>query len=192
MQQVKKIAIIGPESTGKSTLSAQLAEHYNTLWCPEYAREYLTQKGTNYTFEDLAVIAKHQLSMEDKFIQKVAALQQAVGDEPASAENGKGILFIDTEMYVMKVWCEFVFGQCHKFILDEIATRTYDLFLLCKPDLTWVNDPLREYPDEKRRTELYHYYKDLMANQPVPFAEISSEGPQRLQMAIQEVNKLVK
>lgn len=91
---LKKIVILGPESTGKSTLCEQLASHYNTLWCPEYAREYLLKNGMSYSYDDLLTIAKGQLNLEDK---KVSAVQ----DKP--------FVFIDTDMYVMKVWCEFVF-----------------------------------------------------------------------------------
>ena len=78
-------------------------------------------------------------------------------------ENGNHLpLFIDTDMYVMKVWCEFVFGKCHRFILDEIIKRKYDLYLLCNIDLPWVKDELREYPDIESRKKLYHIYKDIM------------------------------
>ena len=90
-------------------------------------------------------------------------------------------------MYVMKVWCEYVFGKCHQFILDEIVRRKYDLYLLCKPDIPWVKDELREYPDEKIRLELYNIYKDLLINQQVPWAEISGDYNQRLQAAIAAV-----
>ena len=68
---LKKIVIIGPESTGKSTLCKQLAEHYKTLWCPEFAREYLLNHGKNYDFEDLFTIAKGQLALEDEYVEKV-------------------------------------------------------------------------------------------------------------------------
>ena len=68
---LKKIVIIGPESTGKSTLCKQLAEHYKTLWCPEFAREYLLKHGMNYTFDDLLTIAKGQLALENQYIEEV-------------------------------------------------------------------------------------------------------------------------
>src|SRR6476469_4666842 len=106
----KKIVVIGPESTGKSTLCEQLATHYNTVWCPEYAREHLLKFGKTYTYEDLLTIAKGQLAME------YANLYRAI-------DMGKPVMFIDTDMYVMKVWAEFVFGKCHRFILDEIVER---------------------------------------------------------------------
>ena len=81
-------------------------------------------------------------------------------------------LFIDTDMYVMKVWCEFVFERCHPFILEEILNRKYDLYLLCNVDLPWVKDELREYPDLETRKKLYRAYLDIMVNQPVPRTDI--------------------
>jgi len=174
-QQLKKIAIIGPESTGKSTLTQQLAEHYKTVWCPEYARAYLNENGTNYTFEDLLKIAEGQLILED-------TLQQ---------EATNNLYFIDTEMYVMKVWCEYVFGKCHQFILDEIIERKYDLYLLCNVDLPWVADDLREYPDEAPRKELYNIYKDILINQNTPWVDISGNYEERLTIAVNAVNKLL-
>ncbi len=173
---MKKIVIIGPESTGKSTLSEQLAKHYSTSWVPEFAREYLMQHGAGYTYDDLLTIAKSQLALEESYIEKAA---------PASK-----LLFIDTDQYVMKVWCEFVFGKCHRWILDQITKRKYDLYLLCNIDLPWTHDALREYPDLAPRQELYAIYKDILTNQPVPWVEISGNYDERLQKAIQAVNDL--
>ena len=127
MTALKKIVVIGPESTGKSTLCSQLAKHYNTCWCPEYAREYLSTNGMEYSFDDLLTIAKGQLVLEDEYTQKANYQPPAVSHQ----ESAVTPLFIDTDMYVMKVWCEYVFGKCHQFILDEIGIRKYDLYLLC-------------------------------------------------------------
>jgi NadR type nicotinamide-nucleotide adenylyltransferase len=185
---MKKIVIIGPESTGKSTLSEQLAKHYNTQWCPEYAREYLLKHGTNYTYDDLLTIAKGQLELEDGYANSISNKQLA--DHPTP--NTQQLLFIDTDMYVMKVWCEFVFGKCHRFILDAIVNRKYDLYLLCNVDLPWVKDELREYPDLETRARLYSIYKDIMINQPVPWVDISGNYEERLQKAIMAVNNSLK
>jgi NadR type nicotinamide-nucleotide adenylyltransferase len=179
---LKKIVIIGPESTGKSTLSQQLAAHYNTMWCPEYAREYLLKKGMTYTYDDLLTIAKGQIKLEEKYMRMTG--QQ-------STANGQ-LLFVDTNMYVMKVWCEFVFGKCHQFILDQIAERKYDLYLLCNIDLPWIKDELREYPELEPRQRLYKIYKDIMVNQPIPWVEISGNYDERLQRAIIAVDVLLK
>jgi NadR type nicotinamide-nucleotide adenylyltransferase len=172
---MKKVVVIGPESTGKSTLCEQLAKYYNTSWVPEYAREYLLQHGTDYTYDDLLTIAKGQVAQEESYIEK--------------AEHSN-VLFIDTDQYVMKVWCEFVFGKCHTWILDQITKRKYDLYLLCNIDLPWVKDILREYPDLASRQQLYSIYKSILSNQSVPWIEISGNYDERLQKAIHAVNDL--
>lgn len=170
---MKKIAIIGPESTGKSTLTQQLALHYETAWCPEYARTYLNENGKDYTYDDLKNIAEGQLILEDNLLLDAA----------------NNLYFIDTEMYVMKVWCEYVFGKCHQLILDAIAERKYDLYLLCNIDLPWVADDLREYPDEGPRQELYNIYKDILINQNTPWVNIGGNYEARFKTAIGAVEK---
>lgn len=182
MRGLKKIVIIGPESTGKSTLCQLLAKHYNTLWCPEYAREYLLAHGMNYTYDDLLTIAKEQIAMEDEYIEK--AMQQAIIQKQENT-----LLFVDTNMYVMKVWCEFVFNKCHQYIIDKIAERKYDCYLLCDIDLPWVKDELREYPDLETREQLFHIYKNTLTNQNVPWTIISGSYDERLQVAIKNINE---
>ncbi|MBL7707830.1 MAG: ATP-binding protein [Chitinophagaceae bacterium] len=183
---LKKVVIIGPESTGKSTLCEQLAQHYETTWCPEFAREYLLTNGINYEYDDLLTIAKGQLALEDEYTQ---ALER--NSLPMLEDGGHLPLFIDTDMYVMKVWSEFVFNKCHRYILDQIGEREYDLYLLCNIDLPWVEDELREYPDPHTRKKLYQIYKDIMLNQTVPWVEISGDYEQRLAKAITAVDQLL-
>ncbi len=183
---IRKIVVIGPESTGKSTLCQQLAEHYETMWCPEFARDYLLTNGKDYEFENLLTIAKGQLSLESELEAKLEKQSETLLEE-----GGHLPLFIDTDMYVMKVWCEFVFNKCHRFVLDQIVERKYDLYLLCNIDLPWVADELREYPDLETRRKLYHIYKDLMINQPVPWIDIRGNSEERLQRAINAVDPLL-
>ena len=183
---LKKVVILGPESTGKSTLCEQLAQHYDTMWCPEFAREYLLTNGKKYSYDDLLVIARGQLALEDEYSHMLE--NQSV---PLLENGGHIPLFIDTDMYVMKVWCEFAFGQCHPFILDQIVNRKYDLYLLCNTDLPWAQDELREYPDLETRKTLYRIYKDILMNQPVPWVEISGDYDNRLKRAIQAVDGLL-
>lgn len=171
----RRIVITGPESTGKSTLCEMLAEHYNTAWVPEYARDYLLKHGTSYTYNDLLTIARAQLTLEDEIV--------------ASAK--RSLIFTDTDMYVMKVWCEFVYGRCHQWILDRIAERKYSLYLLCNTDLPWVEDELREYPDIESRKKLFNIYKDNLVNQHVPWKTISGNYDERFQSAVDAVNRLL-
>lgn len=196
---VRKVVIIGPESTGKSTLCKQLAAHYNTVWCAEYAREYLLQNGTDYNYDDLLTIAKGQLALEQ---EAESALVDGSWSLERSNKNEKdalpvftsdqlpttSYLFIDTNQVVMQVWCEFVFNQCHTWILNRIAASSYDLYLLCDVDLPWVKDALREYPDEGPRKKLYHMYKDIMVNQQVPWVNISGDYGERLRKAKQAID----
>lgn len=157
-------------------MCAQLASYYNTVWVPEYAREHLLSHGPTYTYNDLLEIAQRQLNLEEQVA--------------ANAKNG--ILFIDTEMYVMKIWCEFVFGKTHQWILDRLAENRYDLYLLCAPDLPWTQDPLREYPDIETRLRLFHLYRDSLINQPVPWQEIRGIQEERLLSAVAATDGMLK
>ena len=179
-KEVKKIVIIGPESTGKSMLCEKLASHFNTLWVPEYAREYLIANGNNYTIEDLQKIAKGQIANEEKKLEELINTKQE-----------SNLLFVDTDLYVMKVWSEYVFNCCDNSILNGIVNRNYDLYLLCEPDIPWVKDELREYPDLKTREQLYHYYKDAMLNQSCRWKNINGNYETRLQQAIEAITPLL-
>jgi NadR type nicotinamide-nucleotide adenylyltransferase len=182
MALFKKIVTIGPESTGKSTLCQQLAAHYNTIWCAEYAREYLLKHGTDYSFDDLLTIAKGQLRIEDEAIATLPA---------ATPEAPPPLFFVDTDMYVMKVWCEFVFGKCHNWIIRRLVERPADLYLLCHTDLPWTKDELREYPDDKIRHTLFHYYKDIAINSGVPWVNVTGSREKRTQSAIDGIDALL-
>jgi NadR type nicotinamide-nucleotide adenylyltransferase len=176
---IKKIVVIGPESTGKSALCAQLSAHYETLWCPEYARSYLVDKGINYNYEDLLEIAKGQIQLEDEIYFQLQTQQK---NRP---------YFIDTDMQVMKVWSEYVFENCHRYILNQIAERNYDAYLLCTPDIPWEADALREYPDEVTRVKLFHYYKDALTHQSLPWIEIAGDYAARLEKAVRFTDEIL-
>jgi nicotinamide riboside kinase len=141
------------------------------------------EHGTDYTFEDLQTIANGQLRLEEK------AIAEALQLHTEQQQSNKPLLIIDTDMQVMKVWCEFVFGKCHQQILDSIIARKYDGYLLCKPDLPWVKDELREYPDLETREQLYHIYKDILINQSLPWYEVHGNDPERTSGAIHWINE---
>jgi NadR type nicotinamide-nucleotide adenylyltransferase len=179
MSALKKIVLIGPESTGKSVLCEKLAQHYHSVWCPEYAREYLIVLDHKYTYDDLLVIAKNQAQLAKEYTDDAVAKKLST-------------IFFDTDMYVMKVWCEVVFGKCHQWIIDQTKQQQNDLYLLCKPDIPWIKDDLREYPDLKMRERLYAIYKEMLNNQSAPWVEISGNYDKRFEKAIQAVDKILK
>lgn len=169
-----KVVIIGPESTGKSSLARSLAAHFNTGWVEEYAREYLLTNEKEYTYKDLYTIAMGQLALESK----------------ATADlTDKPLVFIDTDLHVIRVWSEFVFNRCDNRILQHIARRQYNLYLLCDTDLPWEADALREYPDLETRRRLFHYYHDTLVQQSVPFEIIHGTESARVQQAIEAVKR---
>jgi len=169
---VKKVAVIGPECTGKSDLAAFLAAHFNTEWVPEYARGYLDNLVREYVQDDLLTIAHGQLRIED-----------------ARARDSNKVLICDTNLYVIKVWSEFKFGSCNEEILNSIATRKYDLYLLTHIDIPWQDDPQREHP--LQRQELYDIYLREMKNQPTPFVEIKGERELRRKTAVERIEDLI-
>ena len=184
MKPIQKIVVLGPESTGKSTLCAALAAHYQTIWTPEYARSFLSKNGTKYTYDDLLTIAKGQIQKEE---EALASLNKNTVDQPTPKISNK--LILDTDMYVMKVWCEYVFNNCHHYILEQINQRSYDLYLLCDIDLPWAADEMREYPDAGPRLELFTIYKELLINQNTPWGIVSGTGAQRTTNAIQLIDQ---
>lgn len=169
---VKRVAVIGPECTGKSELSAFLASHFNTEWVPEYARGFLDNLTRPYRQEDLITIAHGQIRLEEEY-----------------QRDANQVLICDTNLYVIKVWSNFVFGTCEEKILTTIEQRHYDLYLLTNVDIPWEDDPLREHP--QKRTELYSIYLSEMKNQAVPFVEISGSRDQRRALAIDAINKIL-
>ncbi|RXK60538.1 ATPase [Lacibacter luteus] len=177
MAHPKRIVLLGPESTGKSYLSEQLANHFHAVWCPEYAREYLLFLGRPYTADDLLIIAENQLELSQQYMQDAI-------EKKASA------VFFDTDMHVMKVWSEVVFGSCDPWILDELTKQTVDFYLLCKPDIPWVQDELREYPEQDVREDLFSIYEEQMQQQSTPWAVVSGGYEERLQNAVKAINHL--
>lgn len=169
----RKIVVIGPESTGKSTLSAALAGALNTVWNPEFARAYLEGLGRPYEEPDLLQIARGQLAGED------AQLPQA-----------NDFLVCDTDLYVVKVWAEAKYGACDRRILEAIATRPYDLYLLTYIDLPWEDDPLREHGAAAERLYFYHQYRDIVQQSGVPWADIRGGEGARLEAALTAVRRL--
>ena len=166
-----KIAITGPESTGKSTLAQQLAQHYGVPWVPEYAREYIAHLGRPYEAHDLEKIARGQLQR----------WQEVLGAQPP-------LVLYDTELLVLKIWSEHAYGVCAPWILQEFKRQDVDLYLLLNIDLPWEPDPQREHPH--LRQYFYDWYKRELEGLGVPYVAISGSSEERLLNAIQAVEQV--
>ncbi|PRY16281.1 NadR type nicotinamide-nucleotide adenylyltransferase [Pontibacter ummariensis] len=168
-----KVAITGPESTGKSTLSVQLARHYQTVWVPEYARSYVGNLDKPYTLADIKAIARGQLALEQE-----------------AQQGAKKLLFADTDMLVLKIWSEHAFGQCPAWIQEKLAQQEYNLYLLMGVDLPWEPDPQREHPH--LRQFFYDWYKRELEALGVPFVEVQGQQQDRFNVARQHVDALLQ
>lgn len=167
---IKKIAVVGPESTGKSALCRALAIHYKDVWVPEFAREYLNKLGREYVYEDLLHIAEGQLQAEKNLLA-----------------NARKFLFCDTTLLTIKIWSDFKYGKTDCFILDQLEQQEYDLHLLCNIDLPWEDDPLREHPDQ--REELFKIHKSELDYYSTDFKIVSGLGSERIENAIAIINQ---
>jgi NadR type nicotinamide-nucleotide adenylyltransferase len=166
-EKMKRIVITGPESTGKTELARTLAEHFQTVWVPEYARSYVENLGRPYTREDVGNIARYQLSQEKEF--------------HAKARNG--FLFFDTWFIITKIWFDVVYGECPQWITEHISNSPIDLFLVCDTDLPWIPDSVRENGGEKRN-ELMQMYCREIESFGFHYAMVSGSGEDRLKNAL--------
>jgi NadR type nicotinamide-nucleotide adenylyltransferase len=165
-----KIAITGPESTGKTTLAHDLAKEFNTTWIPEFAREYLEQKGGKYNYEDIEIIAREQEKTWNK-------------------AKHQELVFFDTEFTVLKIWSEIKFGKVASYIIDSLENQAFDHYFICDPTgVEWKEDPLREHPE--RREEFFELYLRVMHSNNRNFTILSGDWNERLKKAIEVVNKL--
>lgn len=169
---MKRVAITGPECTGKTTLAKQLAGHYHTAWVPEFAREYLGDLGRPYRYEDIELIARGQIALEDKI-----------------RPDAEDILFSDTCLLVCKVWSFDKFGRCEDWIERHIAEKPYDLYLLPHPNIAWESDGLRE--DGDRRDSLLDTYRTELAALNRKVAEVIATDESRLPAAIEAIEALL-
>jgi NadR type nicotinamide-nucleotide adenylyltransferase len=172
-EKLFRVALIGPESTGKTTLCMQLANHFHSEWVPEFARTYLEQLDRPYDLDDVLFCAQSQLLLENKIQQ--------------TAQN---ILFCDTEMINFKIWLEDKYAMCPEWIEKTIEENNYDLFLLTFPDLPFEEDPLRENPE--RRDYFYNLYKEELEKRNFPYEIIRGSDNHRFEMAVASINKHYK
>jgi len=159
-----KIIVTGPECSGKTTLCKTLSEHFNIHFSEEYAREYIDKLDRAYTQTDLLEIAKGQL------------------------QSDLNSQLLDTDLITIKIWSEYKYGNCDKWILEKIEKQKSEkrFYLLCKPDIPWEADPLRESPIN--RDDLFEIY-----NKELDYLEHNYfivEGRNRIQKAIEKLLSL--
>lgn len=161
-----RIAVTGPESTGKTTLASQLAELYHGQYISEFAREYVEKLPHHYTFQDVETIARTQV---DQYL--------------STKVSSDKIFIFDTWLIITKVWFKWVFGKTPEWLEDQIQDCPIDLFLLCSPDLPWEADAVRENGGENRM-KLFEEYRKELTGYGFNFVEISGTGDERLINAI--------
>ncbi|NOW98320.1 AAA family ATPase [Mucilaginibacter sp. SG564] len=169
MKHIPKIAVVGPESTGKSTMSDYLAAHYRTIAVPEFSREYCAALTGPCTWQDEINMFQGQLALEASLLPKA-----------------NGLLICDTTFLTVKIWSEHMFGQAPQEVLDELPKHPYDFYLLLDIDLPWQDDPLRNFP-ELREHFMQVWHKELTALQ-ANYVVISGTGQDRYENAVKAVD----
>lgn len=175
---VVKVVLFGPESTGKTTLSEQLARHYNTVWVPEYAREYLQNKWNNERRtcepEDLLPIAEGQMRLENGLTPKATR-----------------ILICDTDLLETKVYSEAYYtGTCDPELEKYALQNTYDLYFLTYIDVPWEKDDLRDKPDE--REQMFLWFKNALDKYDRPYVLLKGSRRERLAEAVKHIDTLLE
>jgi NadR type nicotinamide-nucleotide adenylyltransferase len=171
--EIIKIGVVGPESTGKSTMSAYLSAHYKTAWVPEYARGYCEKLTEPPTWQDEVNMFYGQLALEAEMLSQANRL-----------------LICDTTFITVKIWCDYTFGKSPQVVLDELPKHPYDLYLLLNIDLPWEEDPLRDFPHMREHfmATWHKELQDLKAN----YIVISGTGTDRYQNAVDAIDAFLK
>ena len=172
-----KVCLFGPESSGKSTLSRKLSQHYNAPLVPEYAREYLQNlwdtEGKVCRPKDLLPIAEGQMRFENQ-----------------ASQNNKGLIICDTDLLTTKVYSEAYYNNWSPKLLAKYALEnTYDVYLLTYIDTPWQADDLRDRPE--RREEMFQYFKRALESNNRPFVLLKGTVEERMQLATQTINQLI-
>lgn len=167
----RKIAVVGPESTGKSTMANYLAKELGTVCVPEYARYYCKNLNNQYTLQDETNMFYGQVALE----------------EALTPSANHGLLVCDTTILTVKIWSDHLFGHTPAEVTDEIRSRKYDLYLLMDIDLPWEDDPLRDFPTE--RAHFMQVWKEELNALQAEYEIISGLEETRLQNGLNAVKK---
>jgi NadR type nicotinamide-nucleotide adenylyltransferase len=170
---ILKIAVVGPESTGKSTLSKQLAAHYKTVWVPEFSRSYCKNLIGPYTLQDELNMFYGQLQIEEQLLPQANKL-----------------LICDTTFITVKIWSDHLFGHSPREVLDELQNHPYNFYLLMDIDLPWEDDPLRDFP-HLREHFMQIWHKELRALN-ANYQVVSGSRTTRLKNAVKAIDIFLK
>lgn len=168
----KRVCVFGPESTGKSTLTTNLANHFNTIAVPEYARTHIEMRNGEIDAGDIPLIARGQIASED-----------------ALAFGANRILFCDTDLLTTTIWSDWLFNSCEQWIREEAERRTYDLYLVTDVDVPWVEDQVRYLPEERR--SFFDLCIGQLTQRNRPFHIVRGSWDERLRSAIDAVQARV-
>lgn len=168
----KFIVIVGPESTGKTTLCRELAHYYNTGWVPEYAREYVEKLERPYTYDDVILIAKEQIRAEQEALRH------------------NNLVLFDTDLIITRVWFQEVYNQCPEWVDRAICQSTNKFYLLCHYDLPWQPDPVRENPNN--REYLFKEYRHIIESNNFPYFVVTGMGAERTANARKAIDNILK
>ena len=175
---IVKVVLFGPESTGKTTLSEQLARHYNTVWVPEYAREYLQDKWN-----------KERKTCEPKDLLPIAIGQIKLENELSKLATN--VLICDTDLLETKVYSEaYYVGSCDPVLEKYALKNTYDMYFLTYIDVPWVGDDLRDKPDQ--RETMFNYFRSTLEKHNRPYIILKGDKKTRLKEAINHIDKLLE
>jgi nicotinamide riboside kinase len=181
----QRLALFGPESTGKTRLAAKLAAHFGAPLVAEYAREFWDRQGV-ITLEDIPGIAREQWRREDEAVQQCHLLSDI-------GPGTRGLVICDTEALTTVLWSDLLHGACPDDIRREAEKRAknYALYLLLDIDVPFAPDPQRCFPDPADREMCRRVWRGALERRHLPFVEIRGDWAQREQRAIAAVEKLL-
>ena len=172
---LKKVCIVGPESTGKSTLAADLAREFNTIYAWEYARSHLDTQGGKCFAKDIPLIARGQMATED-------ALEQ----------QANRVLICDTDVLTTAIWSDMLFGETPTWVREAADARSYDLYLVADSDVPWVDDGQRFFGDDKTRRAMVDRFVAELELRGRKYVMLRGDWKQRFATACSAVRGLIR